>query len=129
MLSSNARAEFDSAELDFGLWTAVFSLENQRSSLGPSRSSSTCQNIGSETPPPLLLREPWLASKPTLILGTDTGIFVLKLQVALCQWLRAEHGEKQSGICLLFRNNTSGVGGHLLTQVYSIKAPPPPPLS
>lgn len=24
MLSSNARAEFDSAELDFGLWTAVF---------------------------------------------------------------------------------------------------------
>lgn len=44
MLSSQAKAEFDSAQTDFGLWTMVFTLENQRSSLGPSRSSSTCQN-------------------------------------------------------------------------------------
>lgn len=49
-----SQAEFDSAQPDFGPWTMVFTLENQRSSLGPSRSSSTCQNTSSESPPPSL---------------------------------------------------------------------------
>lgn len=81
-----------SQTLDFGPRCSL--LEKQRSSFGPSRSSSTCQNTGSKAPPPLLVGKPWLASRPMLILGTEAGVFVLKLQVTVCQWLRAERWGK-----------------------------------
>lgn len=51
---------------------------------------------------PSLSQRTLVASKPTLILGTDTGIFVLKLQVTPCQRRRAESGAKQPRIYLLF---------------------------
>lgn len=53
------------------------------------------EKTGSWMPPPRLVRGPWLASEPTLILGRDTGIFVLKLQVTPCQRRRADSGAKQ----------------------------------
>lgn len=51
---------------------------------------------------PTLSQRTLVASKLTLILGTDTGIFVLKLQVTPCQRHRAESGAKQPRIYLLF---------------------------
>lgn len=53
------------------------------------------EKTGSWMPPPRLVRGPWLTSEPTLILGRDTGIFVLKLQVTPCQRRRADSGAKQ----------------------------------
>ena len=115
-----------SQTLDFGPQCSLLKKNNRGLLLDPAGHHQPVKTLAPRRRPPLLVGKPWLASRPALILGTEAGVFVLKLQVTVCQWLRAERRGKTVWNFLACKQHLrSGWTSHH-TGVFH-KPPPPPP--